>query len=57
MEVLSLLVQGKCNKEIGRRLDIADRTVRAHLTEIFQALGVQSRVQAILQAQRMGFAE
>lgn len=57
MEVLSLLVQGKCNKEIGRRLDIADRTVRAHLTEIFQALGVHSRVQAVLQAQRMGFPE
>ena len=56
MEVLSLLVEGKCNKEIGRRLDIADRTVRAHLTEIFQALGVQSRVQAVIQAQRMGLS-
>jgi DNA-binding NarL/FixJ family response regulator len=57
LEVLSLLAQGKCNKEIARRLDIADRTVRAHLTDLFQALGVQSRVQAILHAQRLGLIE
>lgn len=55
-EVLSLLVEGKCNKDIGRRLEIADRTVRAHLTEIFHMLGVQSRVQAILEAQRIGLS-
>jgi DNA-binding NarL/FixJ family response regulator len=54
LEVLELLAQGRSNKEIGRRLDIADRTVRAHLTEIFLALGVTSRVQAVLHAQRLG---
>jgi DNA-binding NarL/FixJ family response regulator len=54
MEVLELLSQGRSNKEIGRRLDIADRTVRAHLTEIFMVLGVTSRVQAVLHAQRLG---
>ena len=52
--VLQLLAQGKSNKEMARELSIADRTVRAHLTELFQTLGVGSRVQALLQAQRLG---
>jgi ATP/maltotriose-dependent transcriptional regulator MalT len=52
--VLCLLAEGKSNKEIADRLEIADRTVRAHLTEMFQALGVASRVQAVLQAQQLG---
>lgn len=53
IEVLSLLAEGKSNKEIARQLDIADRTVRAHLTELFQALGVRSRTQALLHAQSL----
>ena len=57
LEVLSLLSQGKSNKDIGRRLGIADRTVRAHLTEVFQAVGASSRIQAILNAQRMGLVD
>jgi DNA-binding NarL/FixJ family response regulator len=54
IEVLCLLAEGKSNKEIANRLAISDRTVRAHLTETFQALGVASRVQAVLQAQQLG---
>lgn len=54
IEVLSLLAEGKSNKEIARDLDIADRTVRAHLTELFQTLGVRSRTQALLHAQTLG---
>ncbi|TXI10980.1 MAG: response regulator transcription factor [Rhizobium sp.] len=54
IEVLSLLAEGKSNKEIARDLDIADRTVRAHLTELFQVLGVRSRTQALLHAQNLG---
>ena len=54
IEVLCLLAEGKSNKEIADRLEIADRTVRAHLTELFQVLGVASRVQAVLQAQQLG---
>jgi two-component system, NarL family, nitrate/nitrite response regulator NarL len=53
-EVLGLLAEGHGNKEIRYRLNIAERTVRAHLTDIFQALGVQTRVQAILRAREMG---
>ena len=53
-EVLALLGQGHSNKEIRHRLDIAERTVRSHLTEIFQVLGVSSRMQAVIRARELG---
>jgi DNA-binding NarL/FixJ family response regulator len=49
-EVLQLLVTGMANKQIARRLGIAERTVKAHLTSIFQQLGVTDRTQAALWA-------
>ncbi|HWZ92668.1 MAG TPA: response regulator transcription factor [Polyangiaceae bacterium] len=54
LEVLKLLGEGRSNKEISAALAIADRTVRAHLTELFRTLKVASRTQAILAAQRLG---
>ena len=54
LEVLSLLADGHSNKAIERRMNIAPRTVRAHLTEIFHLLEVDGRVQAILKARQLG---
>ncbi len=54
LSVLELLAEGHGNKEIRHRLGIAERTVRAHLTETFVALGAQSRIQAILRARELG---
>ena len=54
LEVLKLLGDGRSNKEISTELAIADRTVRAHLTELFRTLGVSSRTQAVLAAQKLG---
>lgn len=51
-EVLDLVGQGLANKQIARRLGIAERTVKAHLTSIFQAIGVADRTQAALWAQQ-----
>jgi DNA-binding NarL/FixJ family response regulator len=51
-EVLALLSTGLANKQIARRLGIAERTVKAHLTSIFQQLGVTDRTQAALWAQK-----
>jgi len=51
-EVLDLVGQGLANKQIARRLGIAERTVKAHLTNVFQAIGVTDRTQAALWAQR-----
>lgn len=49
-EVLRLVLDGLPNKRIGRRLGITERTVKAHLTRIFQQLGVGDRTQAALWA-------
>ena len=51
-EVLALLADGLPNKLIARRLDISEKTVKAHLTSIFQTIGVTDRTQAALWAQR-----
>jgi DNA-binding NarL/FixJ family response regulator len=54
MEILMLVAAGHGNKEIRHRLNIAERTVRAHLTELFNVLGVHSRMQALIRARELG---
>jgi DNA-binding NarL/FixJ family response regulator len=56
-EVLELLVEGLPNKLIARRLEISEKTVKAHLTRIFRELDVTDRTQAALWAERQGFGE
>ena len=51
-EVLRLVTEGLANKQIARRLGIAERTVKAHLTSIFNRIGVTDRTQAALWAQQ-----
>jgi DNA-binding NarL/FixJ family response regulator len=51
-EVLSLVAEGLPNKLIARRLEISEKTVKAHLTSIFQRIGVTDRTQAALWAER-----
>jgi len=53
-EVLALLAQGLPNKAIAERLRISERTVKAHVTAVFRALGVADRTQAALWAERHG---
>ena len=48
IEVLALLMQGKCNKAIGSALGLAQATVKNHITAIFKALDVSSRTEAVL---------
>jgi DNA-binding NarL/FixJ family response regulator len=54
LEVLHLVRQGLANKQIARRLGISERTVKAHLTSVFQRLDVADRTQAALWAERNG---
>ena len=56
-EVLGLLAEGHGNKEIRHRMGIAERTVRAHLTELFQLLGAHSRMQAMIRAREFGLID
>ncbi|MCB0894563.1 MAG: response regulator transcription factor [Nocardioides sp.] len=53
-EVLTLVREGLANKQIARRLDISERTVKAHLTSAFARIGVSDRTQAALWAERNG---
>ena len=46
MRVLALVAEGLLNKQIADRLDVQERTVKAHLTAIFERLGVRNRTQA-----------
>jgi DNA-binding NarL/FixJ family response regulator len=53
-EVLALVAAGLPNKSLARRLDISEKTVKAHLTRVFSVLGVSDRTSAALWAQRHG---
>ena len=53
-EVLVLVAKGSANKQIARQLGISEKTVKGHLTHVFQALGVVDRTQAALWAERHG---
>ena len=53
-EVLALLIQGKPNKLICRDLDLAEGTVKIHVTAILKALKVTNRTQAVVAVSRLG---
>jgi DNA-binding NarL/FixJ family response regulator len=52
-QVLSQIVEGKTNQEIGYQLSISQKTVEKHLEAIFSKLNVNSRVEAAVMAVRM----
>jgi len=56
LDVLKHLVRGKSNKEIASTLNIAEGTVKNHMTNILGKLGVLDRTQAALKAKEMGLA-
>jgi DNA-binding NarL/FixJ family response regulator len=56
-EVLLLVAEGLPNKLIARRLDISEKTVKAHLTSVFRQIGVTDRTQAALWAERNGLTQ
>jgi LuxR family maltose regulon positive regulatory protein len=53
LEVLQLIAEGASNQEIAVRLFIAGPTVKRHISNIFDKLGVGSRTQAIAQARKL----
>lgn len=54
-QVLTQLVQGKPNKIICRELNLAEGTVKIHVTAILKALGVTNRTQAVIAVSKLGF--
>jgi DNA-binding NarL/FixJ family response regulator len=55
MEVLALMMQGKSNKAISRILDVAEPTVKHHVTAILKALKVANRTEAVVAVGSLGW--
>ncbi len=53
-EVFSLLVKNKTTKEIGNILSISEKTVRNHISNAMQKLGVKGRAQAVVELIKLG---
>ncbi|MFD0824944.1 response regulator transcription factor [Neobacillus sp. M.A.Huq-85] len=56
-KILTELVKGKTNKEIAQTMFIGQRTLEYNLTNLFQKLGVHTRIEAIVKVKDMGFIE
>ena len=54
LEVLRLMAQGLSNKEICRRLNVAEGTVKLHVTAVMRALNACNRTQAVIEATQRG---
>jgi DNA-binding NarL/FixJ family response regulator len=54
-EILVLVTEGLANAEIASRLGLRDKTVRNHVSNLFDKLGVWTRAQAIVFARDRGF--
>lgn len=55
LTVLQFLARGLSNQAIAEALSISDRTVQAHLTRLFSKMNVNSRLEAVLMAVRLGW--
>jgi len=55
-EIVGLVAEGLRNEEVGRRLGITEKTVRNHLTAVFQKLGVSGRLELVVYAYDRGLA-
>lgn len=53
-EVFSLLVKNKTTKEIAEALEISEKTVRNHISNAMQKLGVKGRAQAVVELIKLG---
>lgn len=55
LQVLERMTRGESNKQIAHHLNIAETTVKTHVSAILRQLGAQNRVQAILAAKQLDF--
>lgn len=57
IDVLRFIAKGASNKVICHELQLAERTVKAHITAVFRALKVSNRTQAAIAASKLGLAD
>lgn len=55
LEVVTLMMQGKSNKAICRDLDVAEATVKNHITAVLKALKVTNRTEAVIAISKLGW--
>jgi DNA-binding NarL/FixJ family response regulator len=55
IDVLALMMQGKSNKAVCRELDLAEATVKNHITAILRALKVTNRTEAVIAVAELGW--
>ena len=53
-EVFELLIKNKSTKEIADKLNISEKTVRNHISNAMQKLGVKGRAQAVVELLKLG---
>ena len=53
-EIFSLLIMNHSTKEIANQLQISEKTVRNHISNTMQKLGVKSRAQAVVELIKLG---
>jgi DNA-binding NarL/FixJ family response regulator len=56
-QILEQIAQGLDNAQIAARLELSEKTVRNHITSIFDKIGVESRAQAIVMARERGLGQ
>jgi two-component system nitrate/nitrite response regulator NarL len=57
LDILKLLARGHTNREIADQVQLAEITVKQHITVIFRMLGVENRAQALVAIRRFGLME
>jgi DNA-binding NarL/FixJ family response regulator len=57
LEVLQLLARGLSNKEIGAQLGVVEGTIKIHVANIFNKLGVSDRTQALIESIKRGIVQ
>ena len=57
VEILRLVAGGQANKQVAYQLRISEKTVRNHISHIYEKLGIYDRTQAVLYAVRKGLIE
>ena len=54
LEIFKELIQNKTTKEIGNKLNISEKTVRNHISNVMQKLGVKGRASAVVELIKLG---
>lgn len=57
LEIFKLLIKNETTKSIAEKLNISDKTVRNHISNVIGKLGVTSRTQAIIMLAKSGMIE